>query len=85
MEKSNNILLPEGLKDLLTEDALAESELINNLLDSFQSFGYEILKPPLIEHEDSILNNFGKTVEQDMFKLIDPKTQKTLFILFCIL
>ena len=78
MINKNNILLPEGLKDLLIEEASDESELVKSLLGSFQSSGYEIVKPPLIEHEDSILNNVGKKLEENMFKLIDPKTQKTL-------
>ena len=78
MAKNNNILLPEGFKDLLIDEALAEFELVNNLLDSFQNSGYEIVKPPLIENEDSFLKNVGNKLEENMFKLIDPKTQKTL-------
>ncbi|PPR77253.1 MAG: ATP phosphoribosyltransferase regulatory subunit [Alphaproteobacteria bacterium MarineAlpha2_Bin1] len=78
MTKKNNILLPEGFKDLLIDEALAESQLVRNLLDTFQKSGYEIIKPPLIENEDSILDNVGFKLEENMFKFIDPKTQNTL-------
>ncbi len=78
MTKKNNILLPEGFKDLLIDEALAESQLVASLLDNFRKSGYEIVKPPLIENEDSILDNLSNKIEENMFKLIDPKTQKTL-------
>ena len=75
MINKNNILLPDGLKDLLIEEASDESELVKSLLGSFQSSGYEIVKPPLIEHEDSILNNvfsFGKVI----FRLVLVKVRE---------
>tara|TARA_Y100000590_G_scaffold392776_1_gene470468 strand:+ start:1527 stop:2669 length:1143 start_codon:yes stop_codon:yes gene_type:complete len=78
--KPNNALLPAGLSDLLPEEALKESQIKNILLDVFNSFGYLLVKPPLIEFEESMFSDSGKTLEHTMFRVIDPLSKYTLCI-----
>ncbi len=52
-------LLPAGLQDLLPPEAATESYLGITLLDTFKSYGYERVKPPFIEFEDSLLSGPG--------------------------
>ena len=48
-------LLPTGLTDLLPPDADREEALTRQLLDHFRRYGYQRVKPPLLEFEDGLL------------------------------
>ena len=45
-------LLPIGLSDLLPPDAEYETHITETLMRSFASYGYDRVKPPLIEFEE---------------------------------
>jgi ATP phosphoribosyltransferase regulatory subunit len=42
-------LLPAGLRDLLPPDAETEAASVEALLEVFAAYGYERVKPPLLE------------------------------------
>ena len=42
-------LLPEGFKDEVSNQAAIEHKYKNKIIDLFQSYGYELVKTPLIE------------------------------------
>ena len=69
---ANKDLLPEGLQDLLSPDAAREADLGARLLASFHSHGYERVKPPFIEFEDSLLSGTGADLAASSFRLMDP-------------
>ena len=46
-------LLPSGFKDELFEQASIEHNYKNKIINLFQSNGYELVKPPLIEYANS--------------------------------
>jgi len=46
-------LLPSGFKDELFEQASIEHKYKNKIINLFQSNGYELVKPPLIEYANS--------------------------------
>ena len=50
-DNSNKALLPEGLQDLLSPDAAREAKLGAQLLACFRGYGYQRVKPPIIEFE----------------------------------
>ena len=52
------ILLPAGLEDLLPPDADQEEAMVRLLSDKFASYGYQCVKPPLLEFEDSLLDGW---------------------------
>ena len=68
-------LLPNGLKDLLMPEAAQETAIINNLLGTFSQFGYQQIKPPLVEFEETLLSGTGKSLARQTFRLMDPVSQ----------
>ena len=52
-------LLPAGLADLLPPDAAREARAIDVAIERFAAFGYERVKPPLVEFEASLLGGPG--------------------------
>ncbi|WP_417458668.1 ATP phosphoribosyltransferase regulatory subunit [Kordiimonas sp.] len=73
-------LLPEGFRDQLSPKAEQEAALVRGLMDSFLSHGYDRVSPPLVEYEDSLLVGAGATRAKQMFRLMDPDTQRMMAI-----
>ncbi len=71
-------LLPAGLRDLLPPDAEAEAVAVQGLMDSFAAHGYQRVKPPLLEFEDSLLAGSGAAVADQTFRLMDPETRRMM-------
>jgi len=73
-------LLPSGFVDLLAPEANAEAKAIAVLVDEFVSFGYERVKPPLIEFEVSLLGagGSGAMLADDTFRVMDPISHKMM-------
>ena len=45
-----NWLLPESLADMLPAEARRIEDLRRILLDSFRTYGFELVAPPLVEY-----------------------------------
>ena len=60
-------LLPAGLHDLLPPDAEAEAASVEAMLEVFATHGYERVKPPLLEFEDSLLAGGGQAWRNRFF------------------
>lgn len=73
-------LLPEGFRDQFSPRAEQEATLVRGLMDSFLSHGYDRVSPPLVEYEDSLLVGAGATRAKQMFRLMDPDTQRMMAI-----
>ncbi len=71
-------LLPAGLIDLLPPDAEREAALVEAMLAAFAGHGYERVKPPLLEFEESLLAGSGAAVAADTFRLMDPVSQRMM-------
>ncbi|MBT4145565.1 MAG: ATP phosphoribosyltransferase regulatory subunit, partial [Gammaproteobacteria bacterium] len=52
-------LLPEGVEEVLPEDAKHLETLRRQLLDVFERWGYEKVIPPFIDYLDSLLTGSG--------------------------
>ncbi len=77
-DHEDKALLPAGLRDDLPPEAEFEAGVIERLLATFASFGYQRVKPPLIEFEESLLAGPGGGVGPWMFRLMDPVSQRML-------
>jgi ATP phosphoribosyltransferase regulatory subunit len=75
-DNTNKALLPPGMNDMLPPDAAFEADTIARLLSYFAHYGYERIKPPLIEFEDSLLAGNGADMSSQMFRLLDPASQR---------
>ena len=71
-------LLPEGLHDRLVGDAQRERKVVEKLLNKFFAHGYDLILPPLIEFEESLLLGPGKAQSRNMFRLLDPLSQRMM-------
>lgn len=75
-----NWLLPEHIADVLPREAGRIESLRRKLLDLFCVHGYELVKPPLLEHLDSLLTGSGQDLKLRTFKLVDQLSGRTLGI-----
>ena len=71
-------LLPAGLSDELPPRAGFEAEVIERLMAAFDAYGYERVKPPLVEFEDSLLSGPGRALKSQTFRLMDPQSQRMM-------
>ncbi len=71
MSEKDRWLLPEGIEEILPQEALHLETLRRRLLDLFGSWGYELVMPPLIEYLESLLTGTGHDLDLQTFKLTD--------------
>jgi len=71
-------LLPDGIEEVLPEEAARLEALRRRLLDTCAAWGYEQVVPPLIEFLDSLLTGAGHDLELQTFKLTDPLSGRLL-------
>ncbi len=71
-------LLPAGLRDLLPPDAEIEAGTVECVMSVFGAHGYQRVKPPLLEFEESLLLGAGEAVAEQMFRLMDPVSQRMM-------
>ncbi|WP_439547800.1 ATP phosphoribosyltransferase regulatory subunit [Falsiroseomonas sp.] len=74
----NPALLPAGLSDVLPPEAEREAMLVEVLAEVFARHGYERVKPPLLEFEDSLLAGSGAAVADQTFRLMDPVSHRMM-------
>ena len=74
----NPALLPAGLADLLPPEAEQEAHLVERLAECFARHGYERVKPPLLEFEDSLFAGSGAAMAEQTFRLMDPVSQRMM-------
>ncbi len=73
-------LLPDGVNELMPEDAWRVEKLRRLIMDSCYCWGYELVMPPLIEYLDSLLTGTGETLDLQTFKFIDQHNGRMLGI-----
>ncbi|MGB0468600.1 MAG: ATP phosphoribosyltransferase regulatory subunit [Pontibacterium sp.] len=71
MALADRWLLPEGVKEILPPEAGQIEAMRRRLLDLFDSWGYELVLPPLMEHLDALLTGVGGELDLNTFKLTD--------------
>lgn len=64
-------LLPEGVEESLPPEAWCLERARRRLLDLYRSWGYELIRPPLIEFLDALLTGAGHDLDIQTFKLTD--------------
>ena len=74
----NRWLLPEDIADVLPAQARKVELLRRSILDLYQSYGYELVSPPILEFLDSLLTGTGSDLNLQIFKLVDQLSGRTL-------
>ncbi len=75
---ANPALLPAGLRDMLAPEAEIEAAAVETMMATFAAHGYERIKPPLIEFEDGLLAGSGAGMGDQIFRLMDPDTNRMM-------
>ena len=77
-EPSVKALLPAGLSDVLPPEAEHEESAVRSLMAVLSAHGYDRVKPPLIEFEDSLLSGSGAALARQTFRMMDPISQRMM-------
>lgn len=64
-------LLPDNIADVLPRQARTMESMRRTCLDLFQSNGFELVQPPMIEFVDSLLTGTGTDLDRNTFKFMD--------------
>ena len=75
----NNWQLPEGIDELTGEQAGTFESIRRRLLDLYQSWGYELVVPPMVEYIESLILT-SDSVDQKTFKFLDSSSERMLGI-----
>lgn len=78
MSDSKSWILPEGIEEVLPPHAYQLELLSRKIIDQFDSWGYELVIPPLIEYLDSLLTGTGKDLDLKTFKITDQLTGRLM-------
>lgn len=80
MSQTERWLLPEGIDEVMPEQAAQVENLRRQLIDRMQSCGYKLVFPPLVEYLDSLLTGTAKTLDIQTFKLTDQLSGRLMGI-----
>lgn len=78
MQQKDSWLLPEGIEEILPQEAMVLESLRRRILQLFTCWGYELVIPPMIDFIDSLLTGSGHDLDLQTFKLTDQISGKTL-------
>lgn len=71
-------LLPDGIEEVLPEEAARIEAARRQLLDLFACWGYDLVITPHIEYLESLLTGAGHDLELQTFKMIDQLSGRML-------
>ncbi len=74
----SNWLLPERLSDVLPVQARRIEQCRRDLMNLYQTWGYELVMPPLVEYIDSLLSGNGRALNLRTSKLVDQLSGRTM-------
>lgn len=80
MNNTDRWLLPEGIEEVLPKEAKRLEQLRRTLLDTYESWGYDLVIPPFIEYLESLLTGTGNDLDLQTFKLTDQLTGRLMGI-----
>ena len=77
-ELARKALLPAGLQDVLPGTAAREAEIREKLMASLAHAGYDRVKTPLVEFEESLLEGAAPELSTQTFRLMDPESRRMM-------
>lgn len=80
MPYSNNWILPDGIQEELPNEAEKLEMLRRNLIDMYQSWGYRLALPPLVEFMDSLRAGSGTLLDLQTIKITDTLSGRLMGI-----
>lgn len=80
MNNNEAWLLPEGIEELLPEQAEQLETVRRDLIDQMHSWGYELVMPPFIDFLDTLLTGMGTDLALQTFTLTDQVSGRQMGI-----
>jgi len=71
-------LLPTGMHDLLPPEAEVEAQVVARLMTTLAAHGYERVKPPLVEFEETLFAGAGAAMATATFRMMDPASHRMI-------
>jgi ATP phosphoribosyltransferase regulatory subunit len=78
LQQKDSWLLPDGIEEILPEEAKNLENLRRKILDTFACWGYELVIPPFIDYLDTLLTGSGHDLELQTYILTDQLSGKML-------
>src|SRR5271168_2563959 len=73
-------LLPTGMHDLLPPEAEVEAQVVSRLMATLAAHGYQRVKPPLVEFEETLLSGAGAAMANATFRTMDPGSHRMVAV-----
>ena len=80
MTSAKRWILPDGVEEILPDEAYKLESLRRQLLDLYASWGYQFVITPLIEYLESLLVGSSQDLELHTFKIIDQMSGRMMGI-----
>lgn len=80
MKKQATITLPQGVRDILPEEARKIGSVESVLLETFDRYGFEKIITPLLEYAEVLSLGMGDALKDHVLKFIDPSTGRVIAI-----
>jgi len=80
MVNDANWLLPEGVEEILPNEAIKLEMLRRSVTDDLISRGFQLVMPPVMEFVDSLLTGTGEELDTQTYKFMDQHTHRMLGI-----
>jgi len=78
MVKDANWLLPEGVEEILPDEAIKLEMLRRSVLDDLASRDFQLVMPPVMEFVDSLLTGTGEELDTQTYKFMDQHSHRML-------
>jgi len=80
MANADRWLLPEGVEEILPDEAFALESLRRRVLDIYASWGYQLVITPFVEFLDSLLIGTSHDLDLQTFKVTDQLSGRMMGI-----
>ncbi len=74
----NRWVLPDGVQETLPPDAQAVENLRRKILQTYSTWGYDLVMPAMIEYIDSLLTGTAHSLDLKTFALVDQLSGKQM-------
>jgi len=78
MVNDANWLLPEGVEEILPDEAIKLEMLRRSVIDDLNARGFQLVMPPVMEFVDSLLTGTGEELDTQTYKFMDQHTHRML-------
>lgn len=71
MSNLDRWLLPDGIDEVLPEQAHCVEQMRREIIDLYHNWGYDLVIPPMVEFTESLLSGSGQDLDLMTFRLTD--------------